>query len=264
MKLVKKLLLCLLALAAGAGLLSGGGEAPARGFEGKRLREDQIIAYRDKGLVEFYFRLPEDAEPVEIRVEVVMGDGGYAMTDLLPVRPGETLTLAPTRDGKGYTPFVPGIFRGRILVFGASGKVIDRVEPLECRIYESENDPYDAVAEFERAPREIDPKETEYRPELYRMRLSLSTYEFNAALYSLATEARDLDIFVYASVDGEERLISTLRDVGPNSICMFFYAEPSVADRMKEGEEYEARIEFFYSDTGELYEETRGLIETIR
>ena len=237
-------------------------EQPTQEFTEKRIREDQIIAYRDKGIVEFYYHLLEKNEPVSIQVEIVLGDGGYALTNLLSVQPGDTLTTAPTRDGEGYTPFVPGIYGGRILVFNSNGKVIDRVEPLECRLYESWQDSYDAVKESEPPSKEIYPDATEYRPEFYSMSLNLDTYEVSAGLYSLRTEARNLDINVYVNADDKDYLIASIKEVKPKSIYTFFYADRTVADLLKADTVYEARVEFRYSDTGELFEITKGNIET--
>ena len=237
-------------------------EQSVQEFMGKRIREDQIIAYRDKGIVEFYYHLPEKSDPVFIQVEIVLGDGGYALTDPLEVQPGDTMTVAPTREGEGFTPFVPGVYGGRILVFSPEGKVVDRVGQLECRLYESWLDPYDTVKETEPPPIEIDPAESEYRPEFYSMILDMNTCEISAGLYSLRTEARNLDIDVYVNVGNQEYLVASIKEVKPKSIYTYFYADQTVADQLKADTVYEARVEFRYSDTGEVYEITKGEIKT--
>lgn len=232
-------------------------------FIGKRIREDQIIAFRDSATVEFFYKLPEDRQPVKIQVEVIVGDGGSPITGQIDVAPGETVTLGETKTGEALTPFVSGIFPGRILVFDSAGKVIERVEPLECRIYESTKDPYDAVKAFDVPAHSFVPRESELHPSYHKMRISLDYYEIYTALYSLSTEDRNLNIEIYVIIENQELMIAKACDVGPNSICMFFYTDKSVTDMMIPDQNYSAHIKYYYSDSGELYIEEDGEFEIL-
>ena len=228
---------------------------------GKRQRDDEIIAYRDTGTVEFFYHHPEDSDPAEIRVEVLI-DAGYELTGKIPVQPGQTLTSAPTRDGQGYDVFVAGIYGGRILVFDAEGKVIDRVEGLSCRLYESYSDPYDALQPQE--PRELQLEEgEERRPDETGMRVDLDLYEMYTAIHGLSTQARDLDVLVYVTIDEQEYLICTIEDLPPKTMYMYLYAEKDVADRMEKGRSYYGRVVSYYSDTGELLDDIPCNFETL-
>ncbi len=232
-------------------------------FETKRMREDQIIAYRDSSIVEFFFALPEDCDPVTIQVEAVVGDGGSPITGLIDVAPGEIVTLGKTLTGDPFTPFVSGIFYGRILVFGADGKIIDRVEPLECRIHKSITDSYDSVKAFEVPEHTFEPGESEHHPSYHIMRINLNYYEIYTGLYSLFTQNRNLNIEIYVIIDNQEFLIAKACEVGPRSICNFFYTEKDVTDMMNPTETYYAVIRYYYSDTNELYIEENGEFEIL-
>ena len=232
-------------------------------FVGKRVREDQIIAYRDSATVEFFYELPEDRQPVKIQVEVIVGDGGSPITGQIDVAPGETVTLGETKTGEAFTPFVSGIFPGRILVFDSAGKVIERVEPLECRIYESTKDSYDAVKAVDVPAHSFEPRKSEPHPSYHKMRINVEYYEIYTALYSLSTEDRDLDIEIYAIIENQELLIARACDVEPNSICMLFCTDRHVTDLMIPGQSYSAVIKYYYSDSGELYIEEEGEFEIL-
>ena len=193
----------------------------------------------------------------------MIGDGGYELTGKIPVQPGDTLTSAPTRDGKGFDPFIPGIYGGRILVFGPDGKVVDRAERTECRLYDHYDDPYDALKAPERHEPQIDPDGEEYVPEEYGMRVQLDLYEVYAGISSLSTVDRDLEIEITVDIDGETLPVTTLHDVRPKTLCMFFYIEKETADRMEKGQTYTGLVRMTYSDTGELYVEVPASFETL-
>ena len=142
-------------------------------FEPKRRSEEQVIAYKDCSKVELFFHNPADSSPVEIRVEVYIGDGPYDVARAA-VQPDETVTLLETTDGEPFHYFGSGVFGGRILVFDLeSGKLKERIEPLEFRIYQSYRDDYNALTPFEEYEREIILDDEEYRPDYLKMRVDL-------------------------------------------------------------------------------------------
>ena len=230
---------------------------------GKRVREDQIIAYRDSAVVEFFYSQPYDAETVIIQVEVFAGDGGCPITGLITVEPGETVTFGETVNGKSFSAFASGIFEGRILVYDKNMKLINRVEPLECRIYESINSPYDSVKHNELMSIPLEPAESEPHPQHHVLRISQSKYEIYTDIHSLSTQNRNLNIEIYAIIDNQEHLIAKAYDVEPKSVCSLFYANRDVVDMLKADLKKSAVIRYYYSDSGELYIEETAEFEML-
>ena len=224
-------------------------------FEPKRRSEEQVIAYKDCSNVELFFHNPADSAPVEIRVEVYIGDGPYDVART-QVQPGETVTLLETIDGEPFHYFVSGVFGGRILVYDLeSGKLKERIEPLEFRIYQSYKDDYDALTPFDEDEREIILDDEEYRPDYLKMRVDLKKEELRSGFYGLVSEWRELDSYVYAVLDGEKILIAKAERLPPRSITFELYLEPGVADMLTVGETVaNIRVDSYYSDTGEYYD----------
>ena len=229
----------------------------------KRQTENQILVYHDSDMVELYFHNPEDSGPVDIRVEFCVGDGPLeiARSD---VQPGETVTLLHTRSGEPVLYFREGVYTGRILVYDLeSGRLKERIEPLEFRIYPSYEDDYDSL-QPSNAEREVILDETEYRPEHLMMRVDLKTEELNSGFYGLCAEWRELDVYVYARIGGREILIAKEDRLPPRSITFQLYLEPGVADLLSEGETIpEVRVDSYYSDTGEFYDSIPAEISEI-
>lgn len=229
---------------------------------GKRIREDQIVAYRDSNKVELFFHLSEKSDPVSIQAEIFRGDGGSPITEEIKVTPGETVTSATTITGEAYRAVLAGIFTGRILVFGDDGTVIERIEPLEVRVYNSVKDPYNSINSFNEPRGEVELDEEEIRPGFYRMRLYRHLYEIDTGIPSLRAEARNLDIKIYTVINGEELQIAEAKDIRPKSLCMNFYVKKEVVDMMDpESELYPALVKCFYTDSGELFETVQAEIE---
>lgn len=220
----------------------------------KRIREDQIIAYRDSSTVEFSYSQPKDERPVYIQVEVMAGDGGCPITGLIKVDPGETVSIGDTFNKKPYNSFAVGIYGGRILVFDEDMKLTKRVEPLECRIYESVNSSYDSVKLYDTPIVSFQPAASEDHSQHRILRINLNRYEIYTALPSLSTQDRNINIEIFSIIEGQEWLIARANNVEPNSICNLFYTDREVTDMMS-GQEYSARVKYSYCDSGEQYAE---------
>lgn len=245
--------LALLLLVLAAGLIFG----LTRGHStaSKRLREDQIVCCHDSSTVELYYHNPYESRTVDIRAELCVGDGPIEIARG-QVKPGETVTALQTRDGEPFDHFVAAIFSGRILVYDLeSGRLLDRIEPLELRIYESSKDPYDSIAPLFSQEREPLLDEVEHRPKELKMKVDLKTEELSAGIYGLCAEWRDLKCYVYAEIDGQEVLVAKDERVGPRCIVFQLYLEPGIADMMEEGDYFPvARVDSYYADTGEFYD----------
>lgn len=233
-------------------------------FVPKRHSDNQIIAYQDSSKVELYYHNSTDSSAVEIRVEVFYGDGPYEVSRA-QVQPGETITLLDTVDGKPYNHFRPGVFNGRILVFDLeTGRLQDRVEPLEFRIYQSYKDDYDALLPPEEQEREIILDEKDYRPERIKIHIDLKTEELWSGFYGLSSEWRDLNTYVYAKINGEERLLAKAEQILPRSVIFQVYLEPGIADLLYMGFAVtDVRVDTYYADTGEFYDSIPAEIDEI-
>lgn len=261
-KSILAVLLVLLLGAVGAGLY----RYHTQRFVPKRQNEDQIIVYQDCNKVELFFHNPEDAAPVEIRVEVYIGDGPYEAARA-QVQSGETVTLLETIDGKPFRYFVPGIFGGRILVYDLeSGRLKDRIDPLEFRIYQSHRDAYDVLGSSEEHEREVHVDEKEHRPERLNMQVDLKTEQIRSGFYGLFAEWRNLNTYIYAQIDGKEVLVSKAENIPPRTLIFDLYLEPGVADLLEVGDTVaDVRVDSYYADTGEFYDSIPGEIyEVIR
>ena len=232
-------------------------------YKPKRIREDQIIVYHDLSTVEMYYSHPADAEPASIQAIFLIADGSYIISELRPVQPGETVTELSTFNGEGYSSFIPNVYSGQIVVYNSMGKVIERLD-REARLYGSWTDDYDAIREPDPIPPEnIELDEVEgYRPPHYVMRLDTDTYECSTALFALRSVNRYLAADIYVTVGGEEYLLGHVDDMFPKSVCMFFFAEKTPVDLMEKGASYPIRVLFYYQDTGELFEEVPGEVQT--
>lgn len=228
-----------------------------------RKREDQIIAFRDSNVVEYYFNNRNGNDPVEIRIEVLL-DGYYTVAkEIVPA--GKIGTVGSTINGEPYYYFISGIYPGRILVFDMeSGKLFERIENLEFRLYDSVNDPYDALVPIAAKEREVKLDEEEYRPSDYKMRADIKQEELIANLPGLFSEWRPLDSYVYAMVDGNEVLIAKAEEIMPRSIKVEIDLEDGAADLLEEGQIYTIRVESRYTDTQEVYDSIHGSVEVYR
>lgn len=224
-------------------------------FVPKRQNEDQVIVYQDSNKVELFFHNPSDSTPVEIRVEFYVGDGPYEVARA-QVQPNETVTILETTDGEPYNHFVPGVYGGRILVYDLeTGRLKERINPLEFRIYHSYRDAYDTLVPPVESDREVILDEEEYRPEYLKMRVDLKTEEIRTGIYGLASEWRELKTFIYVEINGEEILIAKADRVPPRTLIFDLYLEPGVADLLREGSVIpNAHVDSYYVDTGEFYD----------
>ena len=235
-------------------------------FELKRQREDQILCYHDSSTIELYYQNPADSPAVEIRAELCVGDGPIEL-GRGTVRPGQTVTTVKTTDGKNCSHFVPDVYAGRILVYDLeSGKLRERVEGLELRMYAFCRDSYDSLQPREPIEREIMLNETEYRPDLIKLRIDLKTEEIRCGLSGLNAEWRELDSYIYADIDGEDVLIAKGEKLPPRSVTFQLYLEPGVADFFQVGDPpRSAHVDSYYADTGELYDSiTAEISEVVR
>ena len=228
-----------------------------------RKREDQIIAFRDSNVVEYYFNNRNGNDPVEIRIEVLL-DGYYTVAkEIVPA--GKIGTVGSTINGEPYYYFISGIYPGRILVFDMeSGKLFERIENLEFRLYDSVNDPYEALVPTAAKEREVKLDEEEYRPSAYKMRADIKQEELIANLPGLFSEWRPLDSYVYAVIDGNEVLIAKAEEIMPRSIMVEIDLEEGAAELLEEGQIYTIRVESRYSDTQEAYDSIHGSVEVYR
>lgn len=238
---------------------------PRRKDSAANARTDrQILAYQDSSQVQLYFHNPADAAPAEIRVELCVGDGPLEIARG-EAQPGETVTLLQTRTGKPVLYFREGIYTGRILVYDLeSGRLRERIEPLEFRIYPSYKDDYDSLQPPEETEREQHLDEAEQRPAEMKMRVNLKTEELESGFFGLFSEWRDLEVYVYAQINGQELLLARLERLPPRSVVFQLYLEPGVADLLTEGETIsQVRVVSCYADTGELYDSIPGEVTEI-
>lgn len=152
------------------------------------------------------------------------------------------------------------ILGGRILVYDAeTGRLRERVEPLEFRVYHSILDEYDALPPLKE--REVHVDDHEYRPDYLGMRVDLKTEEIWTGICGLFSEWRELNTYIYAAVDGEEILLAKQLNIRPRSGFYNPYLEPGVADLFLAGKEVQdIRIDSYYADTGEFYDSIPGEI----
>lgn len=232
-------------------------------FESKRLTENQIIAYRDSNVVEYYFDNQSGTEPAEIIIEVQL-DGYYNVAkETIPA--GETGMTGTTINGEPYSYFVAGIYPGRILLFDyKSGKLKARIDNLEFRLYNSVNNPYDALVPQAASEREMKLDEEEQRPSGYQMRADIKQEELIANIPGLFSEWRPLDSHIYAIIDGNEVLIARAEGIAPRSLLIELDLEEGAADVLKEGQTYDIRVDSVYSDTQEFYDSISGSVEVYR
>ena len=146
MKLTKNTVYILVAAVAALAVLLvvllSGGKKTAETVH--RQNENQIVAFRDSSRVEYYYENPEDSGPVDLQLQLII-DGPYTVAEAT-LLPGETGTLTQTLRGEPYTPFVPNVYTGRILVFDhETGRLKERVYGLEFRLNDSDDDPNDAL-----------------------------------------------------------------------------------------------------------------------
>lgn len=220
-------------------------------FVPKRQGENQIIAYHDINRIEFYYH-NQGSKAVEIRVELII-DGPYEVARAV-VQPGEIVTVIETTSGEPYQYFVSDVYGGDILVFDlASGELVDRKTSLEFRLYDSHLDSYDTLVSPS-GEREVFLDEEEHRLPNHSIRVNLKTEEILIGLHGLHAEWREIDSYVYASINGEEVLIAKATRLPPRSITFYLYMEPGVARMLAVGEaNLNAHVESYYSDTGEYY-----------
>ena len=252
--------LLVLALAAGGALFW---RSRAQRFVPKRQNENEILAYQDSSTIELYYSCPKDFAPEELRVELCVGDGPIEAARAV-VQPGETVTQVQTKDGEPFRHFTSGIYTGRIVVFDEeTGRLKERLDALEFRIYSSCKDAYDALQPtvYEREER-LD--EQEYRPPFLEMRVDLKYEEIRAGLWGLFSEWRDLNSYIYAQIRGQEVLVAKAEPVPPRSVFFQLYLEPGVADMLSVGDVISAvRVDSYYADTGELYDSIPGEINEV-
>ena len=250
----KKVLLIVLVLAAvSAGLTAW--RISSRRFVPKLQNEKQVIAYQDSGKVELYYHNPENSAPTEIRVEVWMEDGSDEVVRTA-VQPGETVTLLERENAKSFRFDCPGIYGGRIMVYDLeSGRLKERIEPLEFRLYESSKDAYDSLVPPADTERKLVLEEKEHRIEKMQMSVDLKTEEIRAGINGLCAERRELNSYIYAEIDGKERLIAKSEHIAPNSIIFDIYLEPGIAGLLHEGDVIlNAHTDSYYTDSGEFYD----------
>ena len=247
----KKVLLIVLVLAAvSAGLTAR--RISSRRFVPKLQNEKQVIAYQDSGKVELYYHNPEDSAPVEIRIYIWAVDGSDEVARAL-VQPNETVTIL---EGENVPRWRSGFYGGRILVFDSeSGRLKERIEPLEFRLYESSKDAYDSLVPPADTERKLVLEEKEHRIEKMQMSVNLKTEEIRAGINGLCAERRELNSYIYAEIDGEERLIAKSEHIAPNSIIFDIYLEPGIAGLLHEGDVIlNAHTDSYYTDSGEFYD----------
>ncbi len=264
----KKAALCLIVLCA-LGILAAVLRPVARNSRHENMRstmrrnENQIIAYRDSSVVEYCFSNQNGDKPVEIRIEVLL-DGYYNVAKEI-VAAGETATTGSTISGEPYNVFIAGIYPGRILVFDCeSGKLTERIDHLEFRLYDSMDDPYEALAPSAAAEREIKLDEQEYRASGYVMRADIKQEELIANISGLFAEWRSLDSYIYASIDGVDVLIARAEGIVPRSVVVEIDLENGAAALLEAGKTYEIRVDSVYSDTQEAYDSIPGTVEVFR
>jgi hypothetical protein len=228
-----------------------------------RKNENQIIAYRDSNVVEYYFSNQNGSVPVEIRIEVLL-DGYYDVAkETIPA--GEIGTESSTINGDPYNYFVAGIYPGRILVFDLdSGKLRERIENLEFRLYDSISDSYDAISSPAPKEREVVLDEEEYRASNYSMRADIKQEELIAYISGLFSEWRSIDSYIYVSVDGKDVLMAKAEEIAPRSIMVEIDLEPGVADILEEGKTYSIHVDSYYNDTKEAYDSIPGVVEVYK
>lgn len=218
----------------------------------KLLHEDEVILSHDHPVVEFCFENKQDAA-VDIVVELLI-DGPYELCRAR-VLPGEKLTQLSRADGKPFDVFLPGLYGGHILVFHAeSGELIERIAPLQVRLYESYRDGYDELPQ-QPAPSALPLDEEEHRPEYLIISAELERLELYTGLYGLKSEDRALDSFVYVSIDGEDVLLAKVEGLGHRCMQFMLYLEKEAASLLEAGGFYpDARVDSYYSDSGQFYD----------
>ena len=221
----------------------------------KRQNNDQIIVYQDSNKVELYFHNPESSVPVDIRVGFYWGDGPYEIARA-EVQPGETVSTLETSVGDMYEHLAPGIYSGRILVYDLeTGVLLDRLEPLEFRIYHSVRDEYEILKAPEEQHFEATLDEQEYRPEHLKISIDLKTQKLRSGFYGLVAEPRELDTLVFVRINGEEILFSKAEKIPPRSMLFEMNLEPGIAEILSVGDVIsDVHVDSFYSDTKEFYD----------
>ena len=262
MKLTKNTVYILVAAVAALAVLLvvllSGGKKTAETVH--RQNENQIVAFRDSSRVEYYYENPKDGGTVDLQLQLII-DGPYTVAEAT-LLPGETGTLTQTLRGEPYTPFVPNVYTGRILVFDhETGRLKERVYGLEFRLYDSVDDPYDALQPAPASDREPVLSETENRLDHYQIYVYPDPEEMLIGLSGLDAQARNIDTKVYAIINGEEILAAEVDDIPPKSLYFVIDMELGVAGLLEEGVIYDVCVDSSYSDTGELFESVPGTME---
>ena len=248
-----KLVIALALLLALGGVLSLRWQSAAE--QPKRRSEKEVLVYQDTGTIELWYRLPEEARPVNIYLEILWGDGPNTLAGPIAVQPGETVTQAKLLAPLG----VPAVYGGRISAFDAETETLYERVGVELRIYAHRSDPYDSLPEPEAHELVLDGEEG-YRPESYAMVLEVRNEELRVGYYGLRSEARDLHASFLAFVDDREVLLAE-GTVGPRSICFYFSVNREALEQLETGRTYIGRVDSVYADTGEPYETVPATVE---
>ena len=232
----------------------------AESEETKRQSKDEVLLFNDSEDIELYYHLPADQAAVDIEVFLYVGDGPISLGDAVHVEPDETVLTMKT-DASDL--FSPGIYTGAIVVRDInSGLIRERVDTT-IRIYDHSDDPYDCLEETNEEYELVLEEEEPARKEYYKMRLYLQEGTIMIDYSGLMAEDHTLDIDIVILEEGRELSVARVEQIGPRGLCLSSDVHTDILPLLEVGEVYEARLDAYYSDTGELFETRAGEIEVL-
>lgn len=219
-----------------------------------RQQDDEVLLFNDSEYLDMYYHQPAGDNASEIEVYLYIGDGPISLGDPVRVEPDETVLSMKTN---ASDLFMPDVYSGAIIVRNIDTGLVSERIPVSIRIYDHYDDPYDSIENPEEKRELILEEEEPPRKEYYDMQLYLHEGTIMIDYSGFMAQDRSLDLEIVAIIEEQEIPIARVEQIGPRSMCLSSNVLTEALPKLKVGTVYDARLNAYYTDTGELFE-TRG------